>query len=62
MGFSARPGTAASGFSSSSEVTLTEIGLRVLHGKGDHVRLNGIERWLGGVRLAGAGYVLLLPL
>jgi RNA polymerase sigma factor (sigma-70 family) len=42
------------GISSSSEVTLTEIGLRVLDGQEDHVRLNGIDRWLGGVRLAGA--------
>jgi RNA polymerase sigma factor (sigma-70 family) len=44
----------ANRISPSCAVTLTEAGHRVLHGKEDHVRLNGIERWLGGVRLAGA--------
>lgn len=32
---------------------LTEDGRRVLAGDGDQVRLNGIERWLGGVQLSG---------
>jgi hypothetical protein len=30
---------------------LTDTGLRVLHGEEDHVLLNGIDRWLGGVHL-----------
>ena len=32
---------------------LTEAGRAVLAGKEDHVLLNGIDRWLGGVHLAG---------
>jgi len=39
--------------SGSSVVTLTEVGSRVLEGQEDHVKLNGIERWLGGVHLTG---------
>ncbi len=35
-------------------VTLTEVGSRVLDLQDDHVQLNGIERWLGGVHLTGA--------
>ena len=34
-------------------VSLTEAGHRVLAGRDDRVRLNGIDRWLGGVHLAG---------
>ena len=34
-------------------VSLTEAGRRVLAGRDDRVRLNGIDRWLGGVHLAG---------
>ncbi len=34
-------------------VTLTEAGRDVLAGRADHVRLNGIDRWLGGVHLQG---------
>ncbi len=34
-------------------VTLTEVGSRVLDLQDDHVHLNGIERWLGGVHLTG---------
>jgi RNA polymerase sigma factor (sigma-70 family) len=37
----------------SGDVTLTETGRKVLEGKADHVALNGIDRWLGGVRLKG---------
>jgi hypothetical protein len=37
----------------SSVVTLTEVGSRVLDVQDDHVKLNGIERWLGGVHLTG---------
>jgi RNA polymerase sigma factor (sigma-70 family) len=36
-----------------SPVRITETGLRVLSGQDDYVRLNGIDRWLGGVHLAG---------
>jgi len=32
------------------EVTLTETGRKVLEGQ-DHIALNGIDRWLGGVHL-----------
>jgi hypothetical protein len=38
-------------------VTLTEVGSRVLDFQEDHVHLNGIERWLGGVHLAGTDAV-----
>jgi hypothetical protein len=37
---------------------LTAAGARVLAGEADYVRLNGIDRWLGGVHLVaepGAG-------
>ena len=34
-------------------VSLTETGERVLAGREDRVRLNGIDRWLGGVHLGG---------
>ena len=43
--------------SGSSVVTLTEVGSRVLDLQEDHVKLNGIERWLGGVHLAGSDAV-----
>ncbi len=33
--------------------TLTDTGRRVLDAKADAVQLNGIDRWLGGVRLRG---------
>lgn len=32
-------------------LALTEAGLAVLAGEADHLKLNGIDRWLGGVRL-----------
>ncbi|HEX6348909.1 MAG TPA: hypothetical protein VF160_05900 [Candidatus Dormibacteraeota bacterium] len=32
---------------------LTPIGREVLGGSADHVRLNGIDRWIGGVHLTG---------
>jgi hypothetical protein len=38
-------------------VTLTEVGRRILNFQEDHVHLNGIERWLGGVHLTGTGAV-----
>ena len=34
-------------------VALTEAGRRVLDGAEDHVALNGIDRWIGGVHLVG---------
>jgi hypothetical protein len=37
----------------SVHVELTAVGRRVLEGADDHIRLNGIDRWLGGVHLAG---------
>ena len=43
--------------SGSSVVTLTEVGSSVLDLQEDHVKLNGIERWLGGVHLAGSDAV-----
>jgi hypothetical protein len=35
------------------DVTITETGRKVLEGRADHIRLNGIDRWLGGVHLKG---------
>jgi hypothetical protein len=35
------------------EVRLTETGSKVLEGQSDHIDLNGIDRWLGGVYLRG---------
>jgi hypothetical protein len=34
-------------------VRLTDAGDRVLRGEEDHVALNGVDRWVGGVRLVG---------
>lgn len=34
-------------------LTLTDTGEAVLRGEADHVALNGIDRWLGGVHLQG---------
>jgi hypothetical protein len=36
-----------------TRLTLTETGLHVLHGRQDHVTLNGVDRWIGGVHLTG---------
>jgi hypothetical protein len=36
------------------EVTITEAGRRVIDGPADHIELNGIDRWLGGVHLKGS--------
>ena len=38
-----------------SPVTITETGQRVLDGQLDHVKLNGTDRWLGGVHLNESG-------
>jgi RNA polymerase sigma factor (sigma-70 family) len=36
-----------------NEVTITGAGRNVLDGVADHIELNGIDRWLGGVHLKG---------
>lgn len=36
-----------------TDVRITPRGRKVLHNEEDHIRLNGIHRWLGGVRLQG---------
>jgi hypothetical protein len=38
----------------SGEYALTRTGREVLASRADHIRLNGINRWLGGVHLCGA--------
>jgi len=35
-------------------VTLTDIGRALVAGRTDWIKLNGIDRWLGGVHLGGA--------
>jgi len=35
------------------DVEITEIGQSVLAGNADHIKLNGVNRWLGGVHLQG---------
>jgi hypothetical protein len=52
-----RSGNRRNPVSASSVVALTEVGSRVLDGQEDHVKLNGIERWLGGVHLMGTDAV-----
>jgi hypothetical protein len=37
-----------------TRLRLTTVGAQVLAGRADHVRLNGIDRWIGGVHLAGS--------
>jgi hypothetical protein len=44
---------AARPVSRTTGLRLTEAGARVLAGEEDHVRLNGIDRWIGGVHLYG---------
>jgi hypothetical protein len=34
-------------------VTITEAGRNVIEGRADHIDLNGIDRWIGGVHLKG---------
>ena len=36
-----------------TEIKITPRGAKVLRGEEDHIRLNGIDRWLGGVHLQG---------
>jgi hypothetical protein len=40
---------------SDNDATITEQGLKVLEGRADHIKLNGIDRWLGGVHLEDQG-------
>ncbi len=35
------------------EVTITDAGRDVIEGRADHIELNGIDQWLGGVHLEG---------
>jgi hypothetical protein len=35
------------------KIALTEIGEKVVKGQADHITLNGIDRWVGGVHLSG---------
>ena len=35
---------------------LTDVGERVLGGEADYIELNGLDRWIGGVRLTAASY------
>ena len=39
--------------STAHRLRLTDTGPRVLAGEADHVTLNGIDRWIGGVHLRG---------
>src|SRR5829696_179113 len=41
------------GVAAATRVRVTEAGRRVLAGEADHVALNGIDRWVGGVHLYG---------
>jgi len=36
-----------------AKLALTELGRKALAGKADHIALNGIDRWIGGVHLRG---------
>jgi hypothetical protein len=36
-----------------TSVALTDAGREVLSGRADHVALNGVDRWIGGVHLSG---------
>jgi hypothetical protein len=36
-----------------ARLRLTDAGARVLAGDADHVTLNGVDRWLGGVYVRG---------
>ncbi|MGR6918574.1 hypothetical protein ACU635_30365 [[Actinomadura] parvosata] len=48
---SVEPAGRPAGFA--TEVRLTRAGARVLEGAADHVTLNGVDRWIGGVHLTG---------
>jgi len=44
---------ATRGIDRHTHVALTDTGRRVLDGEADHVELNGVDRWIGGVHLSG---------
>jgi hypothetical protein len=46
-------GVSARSVAASTGVRLTEAGARVLAGEDDYIRLNGVDRWIGGAHLAG---------
>jgi hypothetical protein len=48
-----RMATVATPLLEESPLRLTEAGRAVLDGRQDHVALNGIDRWIGGVHLTG---------
>jgi len=39
--------------SGTDRVAITDAGRRVLDGRDDHVALNGVDRWIGGVHVTG---------
>jgi hypothetical protein len=43
----------AGGVTIDTRLRLTAAGRRVLGGEADHVALNGVDRWIGGVHLHG---------
>jgi Sigma-70, region 4 len=43
----------ARSFAGIGEVTITEAGRNVIDGRADNIKLNGINRWVGGVHLEG---------
>ncbi|MET9021262.1 DUF1835 domain-containing protein [Actinopolymorpha sp. NPDC004070] len=47
------PGTTDDGSYADRAVELTATGRDVLAGRADHVELNGVDRWIGGVHLSG---------
>ena len=49
--FEAEPGAGPVG--RQTRLRLTDAGRRVLDGQQDHVALNGVDRWIGGVHLEG---------
>ena len=46
-------GPAALPIERGTSLRLTDAGRRVLDGQADHVALNGVDRWIGGVHLKG---------
>jgi hypothetical protein len=45
-----RPATSVS---RQTQLRMTEVGRRVLDGQEDHLAINGVDRWIGGVHLTG---------
>ena len=44
---------AAGAIDGHTSLKLTDAGRRVLDGLDDHVALNGVDRWIGGVHVSG---------